>query len=74
MELNRALAIVEAKLGNQHPCRAESLMLLGRLYRETGRGADAKRAQEAAETIAAGYRRQESLDNVTSIDDLRRGP
>jgi tetratricopeptide (TPR) repeat protein len=73
MELNRALAIVEAKLGNQHPCRAESLMLLGRLYRKTGRGADAERAQESAETIAAGYRRQESLDSVTSIDDLVRG-
>ncbi|HYO80995.1 MAG TPA: tetratricopeptide repeat protein [Bryobacteraceae bacterium] len=72
MELARALAIVEAKVGDQHPRRAETLMLLGRLYRQTGRGEDAKRTRKLAEGITAGYRRQESLDGLISIDDLAR--
>jgi tetratricopeptide (TPR) repeat protein len=70
--LNRAMAIAELRLPAVHPRRAETLHLLAKVYGETGRRAEAKRAAKAAEVIEAGHRRENSLDHLVSVDDLRQ--
>lgn len=66
--LDRALAIMAAT----HPWRSDALKMLSKVYRETGRQADAKRAMKSAESIITAYRGQNSLTGLVSIDDLSR--
>lgn len=70
--INRALAIVEARLGETHPWRADAFKMLSEVYRETGRPAAGKHAMKHAESIISAYRRQNSLDDLVSIDELSR--
>lgn len=72
ISLDRALAIVEASLGATHPWRLEALKMQARVYRETGRRLDAKRAMKSAESIMSASRAPDSFDGLISVEDLIR--